>query len=140
MASKYKGKSLSLKVGSVEYNADLTSVVLTNEEAEDDAVTFADLAAGGAVQWFFEVEGVSDYGTGSLWKYLWDNAGNSSVAFTFAPYGNETPSATQPHFTGTLSLGAKPPVGGTANEVFTFEARWDVDGEPTMVTTGGGGG
>lgn len=135
-ASKYKGKSLSLKVGSTEYNMDLTSVVLQNEAAEDDATTFADLAAGGAVQWFFEVEGFSDYGTGSLWRYLWDNAGSSAIAFVFAPYGNLVPTATQPHFTGTLELGAKPAVGGTANEVFSFEARWDVVGEPTMVTTG----
>lgn len=135
-ASKYKGKSLSLKVGSTEYNMDLTSVVLQNEEAEDDATTFADLAEGGAVQWYFEVEGVSDYGTGSLWRYLWDNAGNAGVAFTFAPYGNLVPSATQPHFTGTLELGPKPAVGGQANEVFTFEARFNVTGVPTMVVTG----
>lgn len=137
MATKFKGKSLSLKVGTTEYNADLTSAVLQNEEADDDATTFADLSAGGGVQWFFEVEGVSDYGTGSLWKFLWESAGDSDVAFVFAPYGNLVPSATQPHFTGTLSLGAKPPVGGTANEVFTFESRWDVNGEPTMVTTSG---
>lgn len=134
MATKYKGKNLSLKVGTTEYNMDLTSVVLQNEEADDDATTFADLAAGGAVQWFFEIEGVADYGTGSLWTFLWESAGDSGVAFTFAPYGNATPSATQPHFTGTLNVGSKPPVGGTANEVFSFEARLDVDGEPTMVT------
>ena len=133
MANKYKGKSLSIKVDAVEYNMDLTSIVLQNEEADDDATTFADLAAGGAVQWFFEIEAVSDYSTGSFWKFLWDNAGDSDVPFVFAPYGNETASATQPHFTGTLNVGSRPAVGGTANEVFTFEARLDVNGSPEMV-------
>lgn len=138
MANKYKGKSLSLKVGSTEYNMDLKSVVLQNEEADDDATTFADLAAGGAVQWFFEVEAVSDYGTGSLWRYLWDNAGSSEITFTFAPYGNTTATAAQPHFTGALELGPKPAIGGTAGETFSFEARFNLVSEPTMVVSGSG--
>lgn len=134
MASKYKGKSLSIEVNSIEYNMDLTSIVLQNEESDDEATTFADLAAGGAVQWFFEIEAVSDYSNSSFWSFLWDNAGDSDVPFTFAPYGNATPSTAQPHFTGTLNVGAQPPVGGTANEVFTFEVRLDVNGTPTKVT------
>lgn len=133
MANKYKGKSLSITVGAVEYNMDLTSVVLQNEEADDDATTFADLADGGAVQWFFEMEAVSDYNAGSLWSFLWTSAGTNDIAFVFKPYGNATPTANQPHFTGTLNVGSKPPVGGTANEVFTFEARLDVNGEPVKV-------
>ena len=132
-ASKYKGKSLSITVDSVEYNMDLTSIVLQNEEADDDATTFADLATGGAVQWFFEIEAVSDYSEDSLWSFLWTSAGDSDVAFVFKPYGNATPTASQPHFTGTFNVGSKPSVGGTANEVFTFEARLDVNGEPVKV-------
>jgi hypothetical protein len=132
-ASKYKGKSLSITVDAVEYNMDLTSIVLQNEEADDDATTFADLATGGAVQWFFEIEAVSDYSASSLWSFLWTNAGDSDVAFVFKPYGNATPTASQPHFTGTFNVGSKPAVGGTANEVFTFEARLDVNGEPVKV-------
>ncbi|MDP0977772.1 hypothetical protein, partial [Klebsiella pneumoniae] len=40
-----------------------THSILNNEESEDDFTTFADLAAGGAIQWFFEIEAVSDFGT-----------------------------------------------------------------------------
>lgn len=130
---KYKGKNLSLTINSVEYNMDATRVELLNEEADNDTTTFADVAAGGAVQWYFEVEAVSDYATGSLWAYVWDNAGDDDVAFTFKPYGNATATANQPHFTGTLKVGAKPPVGGTAGENFVFEVRFDVNGEPTKV-------
>lgn len=133
MGNKYKGKSLSITVDAIEYNMDLTAVTLQNEEADDDATTFADLAGGGAVQWFFEMEAVSDYNTGSLWSFLWASAGTNDIAFVFKPYGNAAPSASQPHFTGTLNVGSKPPVGGTANEVFTFEARLDVNGEPVKL-------
>lgn len=131
--AKYKGKDLSLLFGAEEINVEATSVVLQNEEADDDATTFAELAAGAAVQWFIELSAVSDYGAGSLWSYLWDNAG-TDVTFTFKPYGNATPTAAQPHFTGTATVGPKPPVGGTAGEVFTFETRLDVVGTPTRVT------
>lgn len=131
--AKYKGKDLSLTIDGVEVNLEATSVVLDNEEADTDAVTFAELGSGTPLQWFISVEAVADYGTGSLWTQLWDNAGDT-VPFVFKPYGNATASTSQPHFTGTATITAKPPVGGSANEVFTFEARLDVVGEPTRVT------
>lgn len=131
--AKYKGKDLSLTIDGVEVALEGTSVVLENEEADTDAVTFAELASGTPLQWFFTITAVADYGDGSLWSTLWDNAG-SEVAFVFKPYGNTTASTAQPHFTGNCTITAKPPVGGSANEVFTFEARLDVDGEPVRVT------
>lgn len=130
--AKYKGKDLSLLIDGEEVNLEATSVNLENEEADTDAVTFAELASGTPLQWFFTVEAVADYGSGSFWSSLWDNSG-TDVAFVFKPYGNATATAAQPHFTGTCTINAKPPIGGTANEVFTFEARLDVEGEPTRV-------
>lgn len=132
--AKFKGKNLSLMIGTKEVNLDGTSVVLDNEEADTDAITFAELAAGTPLQWFFTLSAVADYATGTLWDYLWSNAG-SSVSFVFKPYGNAVASATQPHFTGTTTINSKPPIGGSANEVFTFEARLDVAGEPVKKTT-----
>lgn len=131
--AKYKGKDLSLMIDTQEVNIEATSVVLQNEEADGEAVTFAELASGSAVQWFFEITATSDYGTGSFWSLLWDNAGQD-VAFTFKPYGNAIASTAQPHFTGTVSISSKPPIGGTAGEVFTMEVRLDLVGEPTRVT------
>lgn len=131
--AKYRGKDLSLTIDGNEVNVEATSVTLENEEADTDAVTFAELASGNPVQWFFTIEATADYGTGSFWSTLWDNAG-STVPFVFAPYGNATASTAQPHFTGNATIVSKPAVGGAANEVFTFEARLDVEGEPTKVT------
>lgn len=131
--AKYKGKDLSLTIDGEEVNVEATSVTLENEEADTDAVTFAELGSGNPVQWFFTITAVADYGTGSLWTNLWDNAG-SEVPFVFKPYGNSTATTAQPHFTGDAVIVSKPPIGGTANEVFTFEARLDVVDAPERVT------
>ena len=135
ITNSLKGKGLSLMINAVEYRFDAKRVELKSEEADSDVVTFASLDNGTALQWFFEVEALSDYGTGSLWSYVWDNAGNEGVAFIYKPYGNATASATKPHFTGTLRVNQKPDLGGTAGETFTFETRFDVTGTPTKVTT-----
>lgn len=132
--AKYKGKDLSLAFDTTEeINIEATSVLMSNEEADEDVTTFADVAAGGARQWFFEITAVSDYGDGSFWSFLWDNAG-TDVDYLFKPYGNAAASISQPHFSGTVSCPAKPPVGGEAGSVFTFETRMEIVGEPTRVT------
>lgn len=131
--AKFKGKNLSLTIDAVEFSAEGTQVVLNNEEADEDSITFAELANGTPVQWFFELTAISDYAVGSIWDTLWENAG-ASVPYVFKPYGNMAASAEQPHFTGTCTINAKPPVGGTAGETFTFEARLDCDAEPQKVT------
>lgn len=131
---KYKGGQLSITINAVEYKTDLTNLVLNNEEADSDSTTFADVGAGGALQWFFEGSAISDFGTGSLWNYVWANSGTSAIAFVYKPYGNATATPAKPHFTGTLTLPAKPPIGGAAGETWTWDVRMDVAGTPAMVT------
>lgn len=133
-ANKYNGKNLSLMFdGTEEFSAEGTSVTLDNEEAEGDTVTFEELGAGSARTWFFTVNAIADYGTDSFWTLLWDNSGQD-IAYLFKPYGNTTASPTEPHFSGTCTVLAKPPIGGTAGETWAFEARLDCTAEPTRVT------
>lgn len=129
----FKGKGLSLTINSVEYNLDASSVVMDNEDK--DNLVFADLGANGGKQWFFTIQAFTDTASGSLWRYVWDNAGNTNVAFLFKPYGNATATAAKPHFSGTLTVSAKPSLGGTVDDAFNFEVRFDIDGVPVMVTT-----
>lgn len=131
--AKYRGKDLSLLFGTEEVNLEATAVLMDNEDADTDAITFAELADGDALQWFFAITAVSDYGADSFWSFCWDNAGEE-VTFVFKPYGNATATTTQPHFTGTATVNKKPPVGGEAGSVFTFETRFDIVGTPTRVT------
>lgn len=137
-STRIRGRQLSLSLGSPasDYWADTTSVFLRNEEADADVVTFEDAAEpGGARTEFLEIAGIQSTDADSLWTYLWDNAGQD-VAFTYAPHGNETPTATEPHFIGTCTLGPRPDVGGEAGRAntYTFETRWDVVGKVTKDT------
>src|SRR5690606_24251128 len=104
MSRRIKGRALSLEIDGVEYMADVTNVVLENEEAEDDVTTFADAATGGAVDWFFTVELVQSLEGTSFWRYIWENSGSNEIAYTFAPEGNAVASEDAPHFTGTLTM------------------------------------
>lgn len=138
-STRIKGRALALKLGSpvTDYWCDVTSVVLENEEADSDVVTFCSAAEGGARTFYFTVNAIQSTDADSLWRYVWDNTGEE-VDFIYAPHGNATPTADQPHFEGTLVIGPKPSVGGEAgfNNDYTFETRWDVVGTPTLVTTG----
>lgn len=135
-SQKIKGNKLALKlgagVGAKDYWADLSACTLQNEDS-DDVLTFYDASMGGVKQWFFEITAVTSTATESFWRYVWENTG-AEVAFTFAPHKNETASAEQPHFIGTVKIPAKPSMGGEAslNGAFTFETRFDVIGEPTL--------
>lgn len=131
--ARYKGKDLSLTFDTEEINLEASSVILDNEDADDDDVTFAELADGTPKQWFFTITARSNYGTGSFWSFCWDEVG-AEVAFLFKPYGNAAASPAQPHFSGTAVVAAKPPIGGEAGETFTFESRLDVEGEPLRIT------
>lgn len=126
----YKGKGLSLEIDAVEYNMDVRNVTLTSEEKE--VITFADLSTG-ARQWTLTVTAMFDAATGSLWRYVWDNAGTDDVAFTIQPWGNAVASASQPHITGTLSIPNKPDFPVDANSASEVEFSFEVDGEPTLV-------
>lgn len=130
---KFKGKSLSLTINSVEYNMDCTSIEFVSEDADADELTFAEIGSTGGKDWFMDVAAIQEFATGSLWRYVWDNAGDEDIAFLAKPYGNATATATQPHFSGTLTIPSAPNFGGEADATFTFEVRFELDAQPTMV-------
>lgn len=136
--TRIKGVALTLKFGATDYKADVTACTLTNEEADSDVVTFEDAAGEGARKFLLNITAIQSTDTASFWRYVWDNAG-STVAYVYAPHGNTTASATQPHFTGNVKVGPKPTIGGEAGagKTFTFETSWECTDTPTMVTTAG---
>ncbi|TNM61533.1 hypothetical protein FHN55_17035 [Streptomyces sp. NP160] len=134
--ARIKGKALVFKLANTDYSQDLTTLTLESEEADADVTTFADAAAGGATDWYFRGEAVqsTDAATSSLHTYLWANAGATNIAFVYGPHGNATPTVTKPHYTGTVSLGRKPSIGGDADTTWTYEIEIKLDAEPTKVT------
>lgn len=133
MATKYNGKDLSLTVDGVQFNADGTSVVMDSEDADQESITFAELANGTPQQWFFQLTTLQDYDAATFWRMLWDNAG-AEVAFVFAPKGTPV-AAGVPEFSGTLTIPRKPSVGGDAGSTWTSDVRLDIIGEPVMDDT-----
>lgn len=136
-STRIKGTALYLTVGGDEYAMDVTSISLENEESAAGVTTFEDAASGGARQYYFAGTAVQSTDTGSFWTELWDQSVRDNIAFVYAPWGNDTVSAEEPHFTGTLSLGPKPFIGGEAGAAveFTFDFRFDIDGVPTKDIT-----
>lgn len=133
--ARLKGDTLHLTIGTTELFLQATSVVLDNEEADADASTFADAAEGGARQFFFQITALQSLEATSLWRYLWENTGETAT-YEFAPAGNDEPSTAQPHFTGTVTVGPKPSLGGGAGKTVThtFDYRIDCDQTPSLVT------
>lgn len=137
MSTRIKGAKIALSFGGIDYWADATNVELDNEEASGDVVTFADVEAGGARNFFFNLTAIQSTQTGSFWRYLWANTG-TIVAYRYAPHGNAVATADEPHFLGTVKIGAKPKVGGAAGATAAFDARLEAQEEPTLDVGGSG--
>jgi hypothetical protein len=129
------GRRLSLTFGSVEINCDSTSIVLDNEDADAELVTFGDVVAGNDKRWFFTVSGLPDYGAGSFWSLLWDTPAYVPIPYEFNPYGVDAPTTSTPVFTGEVTVDRKPPIGGEAGARWAFDARLTCTENPTRVTT-----
>jgi hypothetical protein len=127
------GTALALSFGGTDYWADASSVKLENEDSPADVTTFADAAAGGSKRYYFTISAIQSMQTTSFWRYLWANVGNT-VAYRYAPHGNATATADQPHFTGTVKILARPVVGGDAGleTNFSFDVRLDCKQDPTL--------
>lgn len=130
-STRIKGAALKLTLGGIDYWADVTNVRIENEEADGDVTTFADVAAGGARQYFLRGTAVQSTQAGSFWRMNWANAGNT-VAYAYAVHGNASPSADQPHLAGSAKIGPKPALGGDADSTFTFDFEYEIDGVPVM--------
>ncbi|GAA2082192.1 hypothetical protein GCM10009840_17860 [Pseudolysinimonas kribbensis] len=133
-STRIKGTKLKLTIGTpgVDYWGDLSSWKISNDDADKDVTTFEDAAAGGSKQFKLTGTAIQSTASGSFWRYVWENTG-VDAAFTIAPHGNETATADQPHVIGTLTIGAKPDLGGDAgNGAYTFDFEFLVVGTPTL--------
>jgi len=127
---------LTLGSPGTDISTDLISWTIENEEADSDVITFEDAASGGSRQFFLRGSAIQSTAANSFWTTVWENSGDTGIAYTIAPHGNETPTAAQPHFVGTLTYGPKPSIGGEAStsssSAFTFDFEFEIDGIPTL--------
>lgn len=133
-----KKPQLTLGTPGTDHSADVISWTIENDEADADVVTFEDAANGGGRQFYLRGSAIQSTQSAAFWRYVWENSGETEIPYTIAPHGNAAPTADEPHFVGTLSIGPKPTIGGeassSATSAFAFDYEFKIDGEPTMDT------
>lgn len=125
-----------------EYSAYLTNARFSAADSDNDTITFADAAAGGAKDYTFAGTMVQDDGgnAASLWEMARVNSG-ATVSLRYMPQGTTTASTTAPHWTATAVIAAWDGdfLGGDANSSATFkntvDFSWELTGPPTKVTS-----
>jgi hypothetical protein len=132
---------LKVKIGTTEYTADVSKCEIQSAAADSDFTSFADAAAGGAREYRLALVLKQDLATSTLWRLIWASAG-TSVAVKVNPYGNATATATEPHYTGNVTI-TEPDgvlIGGEANSSVSarmvVEVAWVFAAKPAEVTTG----
>lgn len=136
--TRVQPRLIALDVQSVDRSGEVSKAVVASAAADSDFTTFEDARSGGAREYTLQMTIAQDHASGTLWDLIWTGAG-TDVPGVYAPYGNETPSADQPHyeFTATVTepdgdfLGAEADDSTTA--VATVDVEWKLTAKPTKV-------
>ena len=127
--ARLKGKSIVFKVGATDYAGSVKAVTFKSAVGE---LGFGDYTE--SLDFTAEITGFQDFASSGLWSTLWGTPG-ASISLTFAPHGNATASANQPHFTATGYAETIPDIGGTAGEFFVYDLVIKLDAKPTKVVS-----
>lgn len=126
--ARIKGKSIIFEVDSTEYAGSVSNVTFSSAVGTLGFGNYED-----SLDFTCAVTGFQDTASASLHTELWANPG-ATVDITFAPHGNATPSANQPHFTATGYAETVPNLGGAAGEFFVYDINFILTGKPVRVT------
>jgi hypothetical protein len=126
-STRIKAQNIIFKIGATDYACDANMVELTLDDAPGDVQTFCEQRVGG--QWALQLDGIMSGDSGSLYRLLWDNFG-TEVAFTIAPNGNATATASEPHYEGVAKFNELPPLSLMSNETALFSVTLEVVNTP----------
>lgn len=129
---------IALEVDDVD-RSDEVSVARIASAAGDSFMSFAAARSGGSRDYTLNMTIAQDHASGTLWDLIWTGNG-TEVDGIYAPYGNDEPSMTQPHYAFTAIV-AEPDgdfLGAEATEspsaVATVEVAWRLAGKPEKIT------
>jgi len=125
--ARIKGKSIVFEVDGTEYAGGVSNVVFSSAVGTLGFGNYED-----SLDFTCAVTGFQDTAAASLHSELWANPG-ATVDITFAPHGNATASASQPHFTATGYAETVPNLGGAAGEFFVYDINFILTGKPVRV-------
>ena len=127
--ARIKGKSIIFEVDGTEFAGQTSNVVFSSAVGTLGFGNYED-----SLDFTCAVTGFQDTAAASLHSELWANPG-ATVDITFAPHGNATPSASEPHFTATGYAETVPDLGGAAGEYFVYDVNFILTGKPVRVTS-----
>ena len=125
--SRIKGKTIVFEVDNTEFSGAVSNVTFSSAVGTLGFCDYED-----SLDFTCVVTGFQDFAGASLHTQLWGNPG-VSIDLTYAPHGNATPSANQPHFTATGYAETCPDIGGAAGEFFVYDLNIILDGKPVRV-------
>lgn len=137
--ARITGRLLTLEIDSTDYSGQASNAAIASAESDADFLSFAEAAAGGARDYNLNLTVAQDLAAGSLFREIIDNVGDT-VPFVIAPYGNETPTAEQPHVVGNAVI-QEPDgdfIGGASTTstsgAHTTEVSWPLTARFTLDT------
>jgi hypothetical protein len=140
MATGLGTRALILSVEGVDYSDAVSSVSLNAADSDSDFLSFAEARAGGSRTYSLAMTLKQDVTSASLWRMIWDNAGDE-VAVIIRPNGGTAISGSTPTFAGTAVV-AEPDgtvLGGDASKSasarFVVDVAWEFTGKPIMDST-----
>lgn len=137
--AKVTPRLISLTVGGTDRSDEVSSATITSAASDSDFMSFLQARSGGAREYTLNMTIAQDHASATLWQLVFTGAG-TTVAGVYAPYGNETASATQPHYTfsATVSEPDGTMWGANADDsttaVATIDVAWVLTGKPVEDT------
>lgn len=127
---------LTILIDGIEVAAEVSKAIVLAGSKDAGFVSFAEAGSGGAREYKLALTFVQ---LAELWKLVWEHAGSEKEVLV-RPWGNAVPTASEPHFSGTVVItepdGAL--VGGEADASsssrFVNEIEWMFTDRPTRIT------
>jgi hypothetical protein len=122
---RLRSKNAFFSLNAVDYSDEIIDLELVVEE--DTPTTLG----GPEGRYYLRGTAIASVKAATLHRYLRSNPNTAGIAFVFGP-GGETPSADNPVFNGTVTLGLEPNIkAGPYGETSTFTIDMECDDKPT---------
>jgi hypothetical protein len=137
--SRVTPRLIELLVETVDRSDEISKAEIISGAKSSDFTSFLEARSGGGREYALNMTVAQDHASGTLWDLIWTGAG-TEVDGVYAPYGNETPTVSQPHY-GFTAVVAEPDgrmLGAEANSsttaVATVDVSWKLLAKPTKIT------
>ena len=136
--SRVKPRLIALEVDGVDRSDEVSKSIITSRPASDGFRSLASSRGAEDREYMLEMTIAQNHASGTLWDLIWTGAG-TYVDGIYAPYGNETASETQPHYSFTANvsepdgdfLGAES--NRATNAVAVIEVAWELSEKPVRI-------